>query len=293
MGRPWQPRRLGCTLEPVTIGITASCRNLQSRAASGYCWGVFLIHRLAAFSLFAFTLPDLAEQPWVPLFNGKNLDGWTAKIAGHPLGENAFNTFRVEDGILKVSYDGYDKFGTQFGHLHSNLAYSRYILRMEYRFEGKMVADAPGYVNLNSGVMYHSQPPQSMTLDQGFPVSMEFQFLADEGKGKRSTGNVCTPGTHLEMDGKKVVQHIVESTSPTFAPGDWVKIELEVRGNDEVIHRVNGKEVLRYQKPQLDPAEPLVKAGAPMMLSSGHLALQAEGQGVWFRNIELKALEAE
>ena len=125
------------------------------------------------------------------------------------------------------------------------------------------------------------------------------QFLADEGKGARPTGNVCTPGTHLEMNGKQVVQHIVESTSPTFAPGDWVKIELEVRGNDEVIHRVNGKEVLRYQKPQLDPvckivsAGPLVKAGAPMMLSSGHLALQAEGQGAWFRNIELKSLEAE
>jgi Domain of Unknown Function (DUF1080) len=253
--------------------------------------------RLAALSFFALSLAGLAEQPWVSLFNGKNLDGWTAKVAGHPLGENPFNTFRVEDGILKVSYDGYDKFGTQFGHLYSNLAYSRYILRLEYRFEGARMADAPSYVNLNSGVMYHSQPPQSMTLDQGFPVSMEFQFLADEGKGKRPTGNVCTPGTHLEMDGKKVVQHIVESTSPTFAPGEWVKIELEVHGNDEVIHRVNGQEVLRYRKPQLDPAckivsaEPLVKAGAPLMLASGHLALQAEGQGVWFRNIELKSLE--
>jgi hypothetical protein len=242
-------------------------------------------------------LPAAADDGWVPLFNGKNLDGWTVKIAGHPLGENAHDTFRVEDGILKVSYAGYDKFGTQFGHLYSNLAYSRYVLRMEYRFEGKMVADAPGYVNLNSGVMYHSQPPQSMTIDQGFPVSMEFQFLADEGRGKRPTGNVCTPGTHLEIDGKKVVQHIVESTAPTFPPGEWVKIELEVRGNDEVIHRVNGKEVLRYQKPQLDPecrivpAAPLVKAGAPLMLSSGHIALQAEGQGVWFRNIELKPLE--
>lgn len=249
-----------------------------------------------AASLLLPLLPAAANDGWVPLFNGKNLDGWTAKIAGHPLGENAHETFRVEDGILKVSYAGYDKFGTQFGHLYSNLAYSRYILRMEYRFEGERMADAPGYVNLNSGIMYHSQPPQSMTLDQGFPVSMEFQFLADEGRGKRPTGNVCTPGTHLEIDGKKVVQHIVESTAPTFPAGEWVKIELEVRGNDEVIHRVNGKEVLRYQKPQLDPecgivpAAPLVKAGAPLMLSSGHIALQAEGQGVWFRNIELKPL---
>ena len=244
-------------------------------------------------------LPSLhaADHPWVSLFNGKDLAGWTPKVAGHPLGENSHDTFRVEDGILKVSYDKYGKFDNQYGHLYSNLSYSRYILRMEYRFEGKMMADAPGYVNLNSGVMIHSQPPQSMGLEQSFPISMEFQFLADEGKGKRPTGNVCTPGTHLELDGKKVVQHIVESSSPTFPADEWVKIEVEVRGNDEVIHRVNGQEVLRYQKPQLDPtcriapAEPLIKAGAPMMLSHGHIALQAEGQGVWFRSIELKSLE--
>jgi hypothetical protein len=238
-----------------------------------------------------------AEQPWVSLFNGKNLDGWTPKFSGHTVGENPFNTFRVEDGVIKVSYDGYDKFDEQYGHLFTNIAYSRYILRMEYRFEGKMMADAPGYVNLNSGVMIHSQSPQSMGLKQGFPASMEVQFLADEGKGKRPTGNVCTPGTNLEMDGKLVTQHIVESSAPTFPAGEWVKIEVEVRGSDEVIHRVNGREVLLYQKPQLDPegrvisADALIKAGAPRLLNFGHIALQAEGQGVWFRNIELKSLE--
>jgi len=245
-------------------------------------------------------LPSLCaaeERPWVKLFNGQNLDGWTPKISGHPLGENAFNTFRVEDGILKVSYDGYGKFDEQYGHLYSNLSYSRYILRMEYRFEGKMMADAPSFVNLNSGVMYHSQTPQSMSLKQSFPVSLEFQFLADEKKGARPTGNVCTPGTNLEIDGKLVTQHIVESTSPTFPAEEWVKIELEVRGGGEVIHRVNGKEVLRFQRPQLDPegrivaTKELYAAGAPTLLEFGHLALQAEGQGVWFRNIELKPLD--
>ena len=48
-------------------------------------------------------------QEWISLFNGKNLDGWTIKISKHPLGENFANTFHVEDGILKVSYDGYDR----------------------------------------------------------------------------------------------------------------------------------------------------------------------------------------
>lgn len=237
------------------------------------------------------------EGNWVKLFNGKDLAGWTPKITGHPLGENTLDTFRVEDGILKVSYDRYDKFNKQYGHLYTNITYSKYIFRCEYRFEGKMMADAPHYVNLNSGVMIHSQSPLSMRMDQEFPSSIEFQFLADEGKGARATGNMCSPGTHIEMDGKLITEHIVKSKAPTFPADEWVKIEIEVHGSDEVIHRVNGVEVLRYQKPQLDPenhispATDLLNAGAPKLLNHGHIALQAEGQGVWFRNIELKSLE--
>ena len=239
---------------------------------------------------------SVANDGWITLFNGKDLQGWTPKISGHACGENALNTFRVEDGIIKVSYDDYTKFDKQYGHLFTNIAYSHYIFRMEYRFTGKMMADAPSYVNLNSGVMVHAQSPQSMNFVQGFPSSLEFQFLADEGKGPRSTGNVCSPGTHIVMDDKLITQHIVESSAPTFPPAEWVKIEIEVHGNEEIIHRVNGKEVLRYQHPQLDPecrtapAIELLNAGANKMLSFGHIALQAEGQPVWFRNIAIKSL---
>lgn len=237
------------------------------------------------------------EQKWVSLFNGKDLSGWTIKIANRPLGENFANTFRVEDGILKVSYDGYEKFAKQYGHLFTNVAYSHYILRMEYRFTGTMMADAPNYVNLNSGVMLHAQSPQSMRFDQGFPSSLEVQFLADEGKGPRSTGNLCTPGTHVEMGGQLITQHIVKSSAPTFPADAWVRVEAEVHGNDEIIHRINGVEVLRYQRPRLDPAckispaSDLVDAGADRLLGFGYIALQAEGQPVWFRKIELLPLE--
>jgi hypothetical protein len=253
--------------------------------------------RLAALTLIFHTPAFAEDSKWIPLFNGKDLAGWTIKIAKRPLGENFANTFRVEDGILKVSYDGYEKFDQQYGHLFTNVAYSHYILRMEYRFTGKMMADAPNYVNLNSGVMLHAQSPQSMRFDQGFPASLEMQFLADEGKGQRQTGNLCTPGTHVEMDGKLVTQHIVKSSAPTFPAEEWVRAEVEVRGNDEIIHRVNGVEVLRYQRPQLDPtnnnapATDLIDAGGNVMLHYGHIALQAEGQPVWFRKIELKSLE--
>ncbi len=51
--------------------------------------------------------PVAAAEDWKPLFNGRDLSGWTVKIAKHPLGENYADTFRVEDGIIKVYYDKY------------------------------------------------------------------------------------------------------------------------------------------------------------------------------------------
>lgn len=234
---------------------------------------------------------------WISLFNGKNLDGWTVKIAGHPLGENYADTFRVEDGVLKVEYDDYQEFGRRFGHLYSNVAYSHYRLRLEYRFVGRQLSDAPHYVDLNSGVMLHAQPPQSLELEQGFPASLEMQFLADLGKGRRQTGNVCTPGTHLVQNGKLIKQHIVKSSGPTLPADEWVAVEMEVRGHHEIVYRVRGKEVLRYQSPQLDPeskeAQPILARGANVRLSSGHIALQAEAQRVWFRKIEIQALDQD
>ena len=235
------------------------------------------------------------EPKWVDLFNGKDLNGWTVKIAGHPIGDNYANTFRVEDGILKCEYDDYNEFDGRYGHLYTNLSYSHYKLRMEYRFEGRQLPDAPNYVDLNSGVMLHSQSPQSMKLEQAFPASLEMQFLADQGKGKRQTGNVCTPGTHLVHNGKFTKKHIVKSSGPTLPRDEWVSVEIEVHGNQQIIYRVRGEEVLRYTKPQLDPnskeAKPLLAKGANRKLTHGHIALQAEAQRVWFRNIKIMPLK--
>lgn len=259
--------------------------------------------RLLAFSLLAALVPftptrgaeaPAADDGWISLFNGKDLDGWTVKVAHHPLGVNHAETFRVEDGVIKVAYDKYGKFDQQFAHLYSNLAYSHYILRLEYRFTGTAMADAPPWAALNSGVMIHSQSPLSMGVDQLWPASMEVQFLAVGTKAGRQTGNACTPGTNLELNGKLTTDHIIEARGELSPLDVWVAVEVEVRGHDEVIHRINGVEVLRYRHPQLDPADAdarrLLARGAPLRLTSGHIALQAESQPVWFRNIRLRPL---
>jgi hypothetical protein len=241
-----------------------------------------------------------AENPaeksgeWQSLFNGRDLSGWTPKFAKHPLGENVLETFRVEDGVIKVNYDRWKTFDMQFGHLYSNQAYSNYVLRLEYRITGKAVDDAPSWGKLNSGVMIHSQSPLTLRLDQAFPVSMEVQFLTVGTTAGKQTGNAVSPGTNLERNGKLVTDHIIDSTSKLFPLDEWVAVEVEVRGNDSVVHRVNGVEVMRYEHPQLDPtdadAKGLLAAGSPLQLSFGHIALQAESQPIWFRNIRIKPL---
>ena len=241
--------------------------------------------------------PDPAVKPaeqWIPLFNGKDLDGWTPKITGHELADNWNDTFRVEGGVLRVAYDRYKDFGGHFGHLFYKDKFSHYRLRVEYRFVGAQTPGGPGWAVRNSGVMLHCQPPETMTKDQEFPVSIEVQFLGGDGKADRTTANLCTPGTHVEMDGQLVTRHCTNSRSKTYHGDQWVTVELEVRGGEVVRHLIDGRVVLEYHKPQLDEkdkdAQPLLAKGAPKLLSEGYISLQAESHPVEFRKVELMQL---
>ncbi len=231
---------------------------------------------------------------WIQLFNGKDLTGWNVKITGHEFDENFGRTFRVEDGLMKVAYDGYDKFDGQFGHIFYEKPFSNYRIRVEYRFVGKQVAGGPGWALRNSGIMIHGQSPQSMTKDQKFPVSIEVQLLGGSGTGKRPTANVCSPGTHIVMDGKLVTRHCNSSKSETYHGQKWVTVEVEVRGNRLIKHIIDGKTVLEYTQPQLDEkdgdAKKLIKDG-DKMLHGGTISLQSESHPVEFRKVELLELE--
>jgi hypothetical protein len=236
----------------------------------------------------------LGKNHWISLFNEKDLEGWKVKITGHELADNYGNTFRVEDGVLKVSYDQYDTFDGKFGHLFYKDKFSNYILRLEYRFVGEQTPGGPGWAFRNSGIMMHSQSPESMTKDQSFPVSIEVQLLGGNGRDERSTGNLCTPGTHIVIDGKLVTTHCISSGSKTYHGDQWVTMEVEVHGNSIIKHIVNGQIVLEYERPQLDEndrdARKLINNG-DKMLYEGYIALQAESHPVEFRNIEIHLLE--
>lgn len=238
----------------------------------------------------------LAGENWIQLFNGKDLNDWDIKFRWEELGVNYNNTFRVEKGLLRVSYENWEEFGEKFGHIFYKGEFSHYRLRVEYRFNGNQVKGGPGWAFRNNGLMLHGQSAESMELDQDFPTSVEVQLLGGlKGKGERSTMNLCTPGTNVEMNGKLIEAHCINSKSETQHDDMWVEVEVEVRGGEVIRHFVDGVEVMSYEKPQLDPRdknyEKHLPADGNKILSKGTISLQAESHNTDFRTIELLVIE--
>jgi len=239
------------------------------------------------------TSPDPAvDTAWTPIFNGQDLSGWTPKIRYSEPGLDSLDTFRVEDGLLTVSYDGYTTFGNRFGHLFYDRPLSSYDLLVEYRFLGEQAEGGEDWARANSGVMIHAQPPESMPPDQDFPISLEAQFLAGLGEGERPTANLCTPGTEAEIDGTRLAAHCTPSTARTVPIGEWVTVELIVRGGDRIAHVMDGDTVLAYESPEIgggvvNAFDPAAKPdGSP--LSQGRIALQSESHPIQFRRVWLR-----
>ena len=243
---------------------------------------------IVGLSLFTGICQAQKNIKWKQLFNGKDLNDWQIKIRHHKLNDNYNNTFRVIDGVIQVRYDQYTNFDEQFGHLFYKEPYSSYLIGVEYRFVGDQVNQGPGWAYRNSGIMIHGQDPTTMTLDQDFPNSIEVQLLGGNGKDERSTANLCTPGTQYEKDGKTIKQHCTNSTSKTYHGDQWTRVEVLVIKDSLIVHYVNGEEVMRYTKPQLDPVNGAIEGE---LLKSGSISLQSESHPVDFRKVEIVDLD--
>ncbi|MEH6620275.1 DUF1080 domain-containing protein [Maribacter arcticus] len=237
------------------------------------------------------------EDGWETMFNGSDLSGWTTKIHHYEVGDNYGETFRAEDGMVKVRYDQYEgEFNDRFSHLYYDQPFSDFHLTMQYRFVGELYQGAPEYTMKNSGLMFHSQDPKTMLKEQDWPISVEMQFLAGIEEGiERPTGNMCSPGTDVVYEGKIDPRHCINSSSDTYFGDQWVTAELIVFHDSLVKHIINGKTVLQYTKPQIggevaNGYDPKIKQdGKP--LKEGLIALQSEGQPIDFRDIKIKNLK--
>lgn len=232
--------------------------------------------------------PD--TKKWVSLFNGKNLDNWIPKIAGHKAGENFGNTFRVENGILSTRYDQYDSFNNRFGALYYNKKFTNYRLKVEYRFVGNLTPGAPSWGFRDGGIQYYCQPPATVGLDQPFPVCLEYNLLGGNGKDERPTGEICASGIYVEINGKRNTSYCTPPfVKRTFHGDQWVTAEIDVH-NGKITHYVNGEQIIQFENPRYDSTNPVAKnfiTNGNDLVKDGYISLQSNSHPMDFRKIEI------
>ena len=282
--------RLARLAASLTIVTGAACASASGSAGSGGAAGQSS-PEAAPRASFA----SAPKSDWIQMFNGKDLSNWDIKFAKHPLGENYLNTFRVEDGLMKVRYDKWTSWGGEFGHIFYKQPFTYYLVAAEYRFNGKQVPGAgPGlaWAIRNNGIMANGQSAESMGLNQDFPISLEVQLLGGMGDGKpRSTANLCTPGTNVHFGEKLITAHCTNSTSKTYDGDQWARVELLSLGDSIQKHIANGDTVLTYRKPEMGGGSAnntnpgVLVPGKPII--GGSISLQAETAEIDFRKVEV------
>lgn len=215
--------------------------------------------------------PDRAVTPTrvTPLFNGRDLSGWTADVPEKDTNPAAPDSFIVRGGML-VSL------GTPPGHLLTTSAYRNYRLEVEYRFPG-----TPG----NCGVLVHASTPRA--LYKMFPQSIEVQMMHENAGDfwcikenievpemeKRRPRKEGEKWGGSEGDARRILNLTDGSEKP---PGQWNTLIVEARDRGIRVW-VNGD---------------LVNDGFNCTADRGRIALQAEGSEVEFRRVEIGPLPA-
>ena len=205
------------------------------------------------------------------------------------MGVNHLNTFRVEDGILKIRYDDYTNFDKQFGALYTDKVYKNYRLKVEYRFVGETAIGAPSWGYQDSGIQYHCQGAKSMGLNQEFPVALEYNLHGGNGKDERPVGEICANGTLIDLDGKTVKGCNPAKVKRTILRDVWATLEIDIKDGD-IRQYINGEEIIHFTNPRYDANHAMGKTfikGDNAVLSEGYISLQSNSHPIEFRKIDI------
>jgi len=199
--------------------------------------------------------PALSEsgKDWIPLFNGKNLDGWKAS-------ENP-GSFNVKDGMIVC--DG----------PRSHLFYAENVRRADFRnFEFKAeVMTRPG---ANSGVYFHTRFQEGGWPEKGFEVQVN---------------NTHRGGGNYRERKKTASLYAIRNVYKRLVPdNEWFTLRFRVEDRRVRIW-LNDMMTVDY----VEPAHPFrTEEHRGSLLSSGTFALQCHDpkSKVFYRNLSVLPL---
>jgi hypothetical protein len=219
----------------------------------------------ASFLLVLVTLaPADDKDGFTPLFNGKDLTGWTAAAKKDKDGKepDSKGTWTVVDGELHCT-------GTPTGYLMTDKEYGDYVLKVKWRYPAGAKAG-------NSGVLLHLQKD-----DKWWPTSIEAQTRS----GRAGDFWLNTPpDVKLDVDparrdaNDKTMRHVWrdpkdENVEKPF--GEWNEYVITCKGGDVTL-LLNGRKV---------------NEGKNGNLTRGRIGLQSEGTEVHFKEIAIKSIK--
>jgi hypothetical protein len=231
-----------------------------------------------------------SDGGWIPLFNGKNFDGWYTFLPSTGKNVDPKKVFKVENGMIHILDIPESDEKQEFGYLSTERQLSNCRIRVEFKWGTKRFV--PNNENKrDSGLLYFFNGP-----DKIWPRSLEFQIQeTDVGDlwildGSRITTKVENDALNMYvLSGPQRTQsrgRIIKSGDFEDRNG-WNKLELILDG-DKITHLVDGRAVMRaWDVKQPSPDDPTQY----LPVTSGRIMLQAEGAEVWFRNVEMKPLE--
>ena len=256
-----------------------------------------------------------ATHEWKPLWNGKNLDGWTtwmrrpeptSLVAGltkgadgkytEPIGANrdplkVFTVAQVDGRpAIRVS-------GEVFGELRAKDSLENYHLRLEFKWgEKKWPPRHKPETPRDSGLLYHVHAAPGAE-GRVWARSIELQIQ------ERDVGDLYAVGSQISVRSK--ARTVGEKTFFDYTPagewrmfsqvpgsegrcvkqpdnekptGQWNTVEIVCLG-EEAIHIVNGKVVMRLRGPRR------IDGPTPAPVTAGQIILQSEGAELFFRDI--------
>lgn len=240
------------------------------------------------------------DASWKPLFNGRDLDGWSVSVENAPEGADPKGHIVVRDGCIHMYADtAEDQYG-DFGVIVSDGSYSRFHLELEYAWGPKKFAPRKDKLR-DAGLLYHIADPGKRIFGI-WPVSMESQiqegdtgdlvFLKVRGFNWLHPDQVKAPegqgtaGLLPESGGSPVFStlqnHMYVGRYPVHDTLDgWNRVEAIVHGSESAMHVINGQVRSRVFGLTDDNGKPL---------ASGQIALQLEGAEIRYRNIRIREL---
>jgi hypothetical protein len=213
----------------------------------------FTVKSLSAIILAAVCCVS-AEDGSAPLFNGKDLEGWVPRSRASPPARTSATRSASRTPDQSPLRRIWRRVQEPLRPPVLQDPFTNYVLRIEYRFVDEQLPDGPGWAKRNSGAMIHGQSPESMRKDQDFPVSSRSSFSRPRLRQPHNrkpvhAGHACRAGRRTLHAPRSQLN--IENLSRRSV----VTVEIEARGSQTIIHRIDGATVLQYDKPQYDPKD--------------------------------------